>query len=270
MIANPKLKDQLLTKTSTAALVPVTIASDEALDRHLSEWGGSGGRLIAFNGSSGIHRTLDDGVEVPSGTEFVAFLHETEKGYIKFNEGAPPDVRMVSISEDAEVPRREELGDLDQDEWPRGLDGNRQDPWKPQIAIPLARRDAGGELFVYVARGSVALNSVADLLGRWRRHPKRQAGLIPVIRLENGTYPSKKFGGFKPKPLLLIIDWVTKDGSPPPPALNAEIGWRHKNNAAEQLTYGQQEKPADQSPTEIEPPYNDQIPSFDEELIPWE
>ena len=83
--------------------------------------------------------------------------------------------------------------------------------------LGLARRDAGGELFVYVARGSVALNSVADLLGRWRRHPKRQAGLIPVIRLENGTYPSKKFGGFKPKPLLSITDWVTKDGNPPPP-----------------------------------------------------
>ena len=303
MIAKPKLKDQLLTETSctqpipaqistrreadseseteerqpkkqqlaarAAPAVPVTITSDEALDRHLSEWGGSGGRLIAFNGSSGIHRTLDDSVEVPSGTDFVAFLHETQKGYIKFNDDAPPDVCMVAINQDAEVPQRKELGDLDQSKWPRGLDGNKRDPWKEQIAIPLARCDAGGELFVYVARGAVALNSVADLLGRWRRHPKRQAGLIPVIRLENGTYPSKKFGGFKPKPLLLIIDWVTKDGSPPPPPLSPEIRRRNNTNAAEQLTYGQQKQPAEQRPTEIESPFNDQIPSFDEELIPW-
>jgi hypothetical protein len=210
---------------STALLVPITSTREEALERHLSEWGGSGGRLIAFNGSTGIHRTLDDGVEVPSGTEFVAFLHETRRGYIKFKEGAPPDVRMVGISEDAEVSPRKELGDLDQSKWPRGLDGNPEDPWKEQIVISLARRDAGGELFVYVARGSVALNSVADLLGRWRRHPKRRAGLIPVLRLENGTYPSKKFGGLKPKPLLSIIGWVTKDGSPlpPPPPLSAEM-----------------------------------------------
>jgi hypothetical protein len=135
---------------------------------------------------------------------------------------------------------------------------------------PIGATRPGGELFVYVARGSVALNSVADLLGRWRRHPKRQAGLIPVIRLENGTYPSKKFGGFKPKPLLLIFDWVTKDGSPQPPPLSTEIGWRNQNEAVEQLTHGQQKKPAEQRLTEIEPPFNDQIPGFDEGLIPWE
>jgi hypothetical protein len=206
---------------STALTAPVT--SDAALERHLSEWGGSGGPLIGFNGSTGIHRTVDDDVEVPAGTEFAAFLHETQRGFIKFNNGAPPDVRMIGISANAEVPRREELGDLDQSQWPLGLDGQRQDPWKEQIAFPMARRDAGGELFVYVARGQVALNAVADLLGRYRRHPKRQAGLIPVIRLESGTYPSKKFGGFKPKPLFVVVGWVTKDGNPPPPPLSTEM-----------------------------------------------
>ena len=69
----------------------------------------------------------------------------------------------------------------------------------------------------------IALNAVADLLGRYRRHPKRQAGLIPVIRLESGTYPSKKFGGFKPKPLFVVVGWVTKDGNPPPPPLSTEM-----------------------------------------------
>jgi hypothetical protein len=49
-----------------------------------------------------------------------------------------------------------------------------------------------------------------------------------VIQLGNGTYPSKKYGGFKPKPLLLIIDWVTKSGSPPlpPPSFSSEINDR--------------------------------------------
>jgi hypothetical protein len=155
-----KLRETTQPLTASAEpSVPVAITSDEALNRHLAEWCGSGGRFIAFNGSSGIHRTLDDAVEVPPETEFVALLHETQKGFIRFNEGAPPEVRMVSIRADAEVPRREELGDLDQRTWPYGLDGNRQDPWKEQIAFPLARRDAGGELFVYVARGPVALNS---------------------------------------------------------------------------------------------------------------
>jgi hypothetical protein len=215
--ASPK---QQLT-VSTAPAVPAS-ARDEALDRHLSEWGGGGGRLIAFNGSTGVHRTLDDGVEVPPGTEFVAFPHETQRGYIRFNEGAPPDMRMVHICEDAEVPKRETLGDCDQRSWSTGLDGNKQDPWKEQFAIPLARYDAGAELFVYVARGQVAMNSISNFLGRWRRHPNRQADLIPVVRIESGTYPSKRFGGLKPKPVLTIVGWVTKTGAPPPPPVPSQ------------------------------------------------
>ena len=130
---------------------------------------------------------------------------------------------MVRIYENAEVPERATLGNLDERESPVGLDGSKQDPWKPQFAIPMARHDAGAELFVYVARGPVAMDSVSDLLGRWRRHPNRQAGLIPVVRIENGTYPSKRFGGIKPKPVLTIVDWVTKTGAPPPPLVPVRV-----------------------------------------------
>ena len=174
--------------------------------------------MFAFNGSTGIYRTLDDGVEVPVGTKFVALLHETRKGYIKFNgDGALPDVHMVRIDEDADIERDDErLGDNDKTKWPIGLNGEPEDPWKEQYAIPMMRYDAGGELYAYIARGIVAMNSAGDLLGRWRYHPKRATGLIPVIRLESGTYPSRRFGGRKPKPVLKIDDWVTRTGAPPP------------------------------------------------------
>jgi len=193
---------------------PATV--DEAMDRHLAEWGGAGGRIIAFNGSTGIHRTIDDDVEVPGGSKFVALLHLTQKGFIQFHgDGTPPDVRMVRIDENADI-EREDLGDLDQSQWPIGMNGEREDPWKPQFVIPMQRHDAGGELFIYVARGVVAMNSVGDLLGRWRHHPKRKAGFIPVVRVENGTYFSKRFNGRKPKPILAIDGWVTLTGEPAP------------------------------------------------------
>jgi hypothetical protein len=48
------------------------------------------------------------------------------------------------------------------------------------------------------------------------------------------------------------------------------VGWRNKGNAPAQLTHRPQNKPPEQNTSEIEPPFNDQIPSFDEELIPWE
>jgi hypothetical protein len=98
--------------TVNAPQPPAT--SVAALERHLAEWGGSGGRMFQFNGSTGIYRTLDDGVEVPVGTRFAALLHETRKGFIKFNgDGVPPDTHMVRIDEDADI-ERDTLGDNDQ------------------------------------------------------------------------------------------------------------------------------------------------------------
>jgi hypothetical protein len=215
--ANKKQVQQVSeTKLTVAASSPLPTTSEEALDQHLAEWGGIGGRLFAFNGATGIHRTLDDDVEVPSGTEFIAFLHETQKGYIKFNEGGPPDVRMVRIDQIDRVPEREELGDNDPTKWPLDLNGEKADPWKEQFAIPMMRHDAGGELFVLVARGVVAMNAVKNLLGRWRFHPKRKEGCIPLIEIRNGTYFSKRFNADRPKPEYAIIDWVTKTGAPPP------------------------------------------------------
>jgi hypothetical protein len=201
-------------KQVTAA--PPVPTSGNALDRHLAEWGGSGLRLIAFNGSTGIHRTLDDNTEVPDGTQFIAMLHATRKGFIKFNgPGVPPDVRMVGIEENVATPTRESLGDNDPTKWPLDMNGQRTDPWKEQIVFPVARHDAGAALFLYVARGIVAMNSVRSLLSEWRFHPKRQAGLIPVIALRNSTYFSKRLNSRRPKPAYEIVLWVTKAGEVP-------------------------------------------------------
>ena len=201
-MSNKALKEstnRIETKQQVTVNAPQPPATSvAALERHLAEWGGNGGRMFQFNGSTGIYRTLDDGVEVPVGTKFVARLHETRRGYIKFNgDGARPDVRMVRIDEDADI-KRDTLGDSDEAKWPIGLNGEPEDPWKEQYGIPMMRHDAGGELYAYVARGIVAMNSAGDLLGRWRWHPKRKAGLIPVIRIESGTYPSRRLAVTSP------------------------------------------------------------------------
>jgi hypothetical protein len=195
-------------------LAPKPVPASE--DRHLAEWGSGGLRLLSFNGSTGIHRTIDDGAEVPDGTQFIALLHATRKGFIRFNgPGVPPDIRMVGIDEAVATPTRESLGDTDPSKWPVGRSGTKEDPWKEQIVFPVARYDAGAALFLYVARGIVAVNSARSLLSEWRYHPKRQAGLIPVIAIKNSTYFSKKLNSRRPKPAYEIVLWVTKAGEVP-------------------------------------------------------
>jgi hypothetical protein len=66
----------------------------------------------------------------------------------------------------------------------------------------------------------------------YRRRPTRagaaptldSSGLDPVIRIESGTYRSKRFGGDKPKPVLRIVSWKPKIGSPLPPPKKLTAG----------------------------------------------
>jgi hypothetical protein len=76
-------------------------------------------------------------------------------------------------------------------------------------------------------------------------------GAVPVVQL--GSTMMKTAYGLKPRPEFKVV------------------GWRDNNRGALQLTHGPQNNGG---PTEIEtpfdePPFDEQIPSFDEELIPW-
>jgi hypothetical protein len=204
--------------TPGAKPTPPTVDPD-ALERHLAAWAGPGGRLYAFNGSAGHHRLLDDGTEMPAGQLFRAHLAEYHRGYIKFNPDAPPTVVMVGLGENAELPSRESLGDNDPRKWPISeLTSQPDDPWKLQVTFPIISCDDAAELYLYVARGVVALNAVDGLLGRWRHHPKRRQGSIPIVQINNGTYYSKKFGCDRPKPEFKITGWASADDAPPPQA----------------------------------------------------
>jgi hypothetical protein len=204
------------------SVIPVTNAA--ALEDNLAAWAGAAGILFAFNGSTGRHRTLLDNTEVRAGTQFKAFLHETRKGWIKFNPDGPPEVRMVRIDDSKGEITREELGDLDESLWPIGLNGQPESPWKEQYAMPMELNDAGGELYVLVSRGVVAMNSAESLLGRWRSHSKRKLGFTPIIRIVNSSYFNKKFQRNSPKPEYPFVDWLSPDGTlasakPPLPPL---------------------------------------------------
>ena len=75
--------------------------------------------------------------------------------------------------------------------------------------------------------------------------PLRLSWRDAVVQLSNTMMPTAY--GLKPRPEFKVI------------------GWRNKNDkAAPLLTQNSQGQPS-----EIEPPFNDQIPSADEELIPW-
>ena len=73
---------------------------------------------------------------------------------------------------------------------------------------------------------------------------------MPVVQL--GSTMMKTAFGLKPRPEFKVV------------------GWRNKNNGAVQLPPPKDSGGGEANPKLIEPPFNDAIPSFDEELIPWD
>ena len=216
-------RNRALATSPSAPPVPVTPAvpataatSEEAFERNLAEWGSGGGTLLTPNGlDGGFQTTGSDKVDV-AGIIFVAHLDECRKEWIKFNgEGNLPDVVGIGIYENAELPAREELGDLDQSLWPLNRRNEITDPWSEQYRVPIVATDASGAIYELTSRSLTSKYAFRGLIDRYGKHPQRRKGLVPLITLETGTYFNKNLNADKPKPVYKIVGWVEKDGSAP-------------------------------------------------------
>jgi hypothetical protein len=110
------------------------------------------GRLIKFDQEAGRFFTADDEEEISPDKPFVALLDETLIGWIKFSgeEGVPPERCQGLLYSGFVMPPLESMPDRDQAQWPLGLSGEPEDPWKHQMCIVLEDRSNDHELFTFV------------------------------------------------------------------------------------------------------------------------
>lgn len=182
----------------------------------LDQWATLPQISINFNGNDGTFDALDG--STVTDREFIALIPRATKGYTRFHgKGVQPDVAESCLGDGTPDITRDELGEHDPEQWEYGLDGQRRDPWQPHMTLPLIARDDSGDLYQFVARNKVSIIAVQQLLGRYKHHPRGKAGALPVIKLGSVDYYNKKFKVDKPKPVLGIVDWVTRDGAPADP-----------------------------------------------------
>ena len=220
-------KSQAITRSPAAPLpaapeaqlpAPSGPISEEAFERNLAQWGNGAGTPLIFNGLEGCYQSTGGEVVDVEGVIFVAHLDETRKGWIKFNgEGMPPTTISVGIMEDATLPSRGELGDLDESLWEIDKFRNQPtDPWQQEIRVPIVSAAADATVYELTSRSLTALYAIRGLLERYGRHPQRKKGLVPLIMLDIGTYFNRNLNANKPKPVYRITGWCQKDGSTPP------------------------------------------------------
>jgi hypothetical protein len=90
-----------------------------AVAQHANPWleaaeeaGGGFGKLLKFN--KGDWLIGED--EVPEGTEYIAYIDEVARGWVKFEDKQVVDRQIVKVR-DGHAPKRQELGDDDESQW---------------------------------------------------------------------------------------------------------------------------------------------------------
>jgi hypothetical protein len=138
------------------------------------------GKLIKF--SKGEFLKGQDLEVVPDSTAFAVACDLTLKGFIRWFDGKPAEHRIVRIASGAPLPRREDLGYLDQGQWPMDPQGKPRDPWQPAMYVPMM--STSGELATFTTGSVSGIKSVNRLLQRYATHAARHPDDYPIVRLK--------------------------------------------------------------------------------------
>jgi hypothetical protein len=143
---------------------------------------------------------------LPAGTRLVAT--GTNAAWVKWgtgDNGLPRPVEYRVRKPGEAMPEREELGDLNEADWPAGPDGQPRDPWQNTRFLYLVNPETAAtctfSTATYGGRGAVsALGSQIVTMRTARR------GVSPVVELHSAPYKTKY--GIQMKPVFKVVGWV--------------------------------------------------------------
>lgn len=193
MLDDPREK---LAKLRALAPAPASdninlIAQSAADDRGII-----GVRLKFDKGGSFLDR---DGVALPS--DFQAIVFDIRECCTKWKDNFPSQ-KIWRVS-GKHFPKREELDDLDRNQW----ENPNKDPWQFEYYLVVAERKTG-DLFTLVTSsggGKVAVRELA-----WMIHARRHSmpGARAVVAFKSVLY-SSRYNSYRPN--FVVIEWL--DGS---------------------------------------------------------
>ena len=156
--------------------------------------------------------------KVPLLTEYLAHPEAWTKCWTKFEDNKVVDRRFYRVARGEKPSEREDLDERDESTWTAGLDGKPQDPWQQQSLLPL-EDPTSGEVVVFATGSFGGKRAVGELCSAWAKREKRGYHGQPLVQLQRGEMPTKKFGKV-PCPEFKIVGWTdtTGDVGPPPAA----------------------------------------------------
>jgi hypothetical protein len=219
-------RQQVAAKNSVPAKVapistpaPVIIDNRTPEQRYIDEIAPTviAGQLVKFS-KEGKFVIAETEEEISPDTDFVAMCNETLIGWIRFrDDGEPPDRVQGLLYDGFIMPPRDSLGDQDESQWPLGLDGQPEDPWKHQMCLVLQEPKTQA-YFTFVTASKTGRRGVGNLLRHFNRLERRSQDSYPVVRLKpSGFVPNnKKAVGWVPTPSFVVVGRVPKNSTTVP------------------------------------------------------
>jgi hypothetical protein len=164
------------------------------------------GTLIKFR--KGDWEMGVNGDSISPGMRFVAVMDTLTTGYIKWFGGKPVDSRMGLVADEFRPPYRDELDDLDRENWVVDTRGDRKDPWQRTRLLVLASPAAPYDLFTFSTSTEGGGYAIGDLCAAHGASTEG-AGQYPVVTLATDSYQhrDRAFGRIK-VPIFKIVDCV--------------------------------------------------------------
>jgi hypothetical protein len=169
-------------------------------------------------GKEGKFVTADDGEPIDENAEFIALCDETLIGYIKFHpDGETPPERIMGLLYGGFVmPARETLGDTNETQWPLGLSGMPEDPWRHQICLVLQNSETR-ELFTFATTSPTGRRAIGNLLRHFNRMQRTNPNELPVVRLRPGGYQHRDERiGWVSTPTFVAVGRTPRDSAAKP------------------------------------------------------
>jgi len=161
-----------------------------------------------------------DKIEV-NGTQWAARVDWTLGGWVRWFDGRITDYRLGYVADRYMPPKRDELGDLDEEKWEWGNYG--RDPWQLAWSLPLFNQVSGEEV-LYSTDTMGGKDALAALLTAYADRVDSSPAdgkILPVIELGTSSYRHPQRGEIH-VPVLDIIDWAAPPTKPRPPLPKAE------------------------------------------------
>jgi hypothetical protein len=208
--SGPQPKQDLV--PAEPAQLPAKQASDklDAFDDFLNE-APSFGPLLKFNKGAYIFGRGDK--VIPLGSTFIADPAGLQRGWVKFQDGAPVEHRLGLVREGHKLEPRQSLGDTDPKKWETDKQtAQPKDPWVQQYFLPMQRMEGeDDEALTFVSQSIGGAQAVRDLVRVWK--PFSKTGAMPIIEIQADHYNHPKFGRTA-IPIFKVVGWHETGNAP--------------------------------------------------------